>query len=406
MTSLQSDLDRERAEAIQHLLARPLLDVETDREAYTRVARHAPWLTDWFDVACGWTLHVDAAAGFVRLAKRHARPDPTRPLLRPRGSGAPFDRRRYELLCLVAAELVSHQVTTVGLLAQAVTSSGDFATDRHRDRVAFVDALLVLQSWRAVTVTSGDIEDFAGDERANALLTADLSRLHRLIDSATAPSRLDAELSFEAAVDALLREPRYGSAEHADVGDPNRWIRHHLARQLLDGPVLHLDECTEAELAYLSSSAGREWLRARVAEAGFTLEERAEGMLAVDEGARATDETFPAPNGTVHQLALLLLDELVEVRTRTDGSPVRTARSRTMAELTAATARRLDAHPSWARAFQGDGGAARLATDAVELLASFGLVRRDGTVVEARPALCRYSPVEPEIAGRTEPALF
>lgn len=405
MTTLHSDLDRERAEAIQHLLRQPLLDVERDRETYTLVARHAPWLTDWFDVACGWTLHVDLAAGFARLAKRHARPDPTRPLLRRRGSGGPFDRRRYELLCLVAAELVSHQVTTVGLLAQAVTSSGDFAADRHRDRVAFVDALLVLQSWRAVTVTSGDIEDFAGDERANALLTADLSRLHRLIDAATAPSRLDPELPFEAAVDELLREPRYGSAEQADVGDPNRWIRHHLARQLLDGPVLHLDECTEAELSYLASGAGREWLRARVAEAGFTLEERAEGMLAIDERARATDETFPAPNGTVHQLALLLVDELLEPAAGPEG-PVRSARNRTMVELAAATVRRLDAHPSWARAYQGNGGAARLAADAVGLLTSFGLVRSDGTVVEARPALCRYSPTEPEIDRRTEPALF
>lgn len=406
MATLQSDLDRERAEAIQHLLRHPLLDVEGDRDAYTLVARHAPWLTDWFDVTCGWTLHVDAAAGFARLAKRHADPDPTRPLLRRRGSGGPFDRRRYELLCLVAAELVSHQVTTVGLLAQAVSSSGDFATDRHRDRVAFVDALLVLQSWRAVTVTSGDVEDFAGDERANALLTADLSRLHRLIVSAAPPSRLDPELPFAEVVGELLREPRYGSAAQADVGDANRWIRHHLARQLVDGPVLHLDDCTEAELAYLSSGGGREWLRARVAEAGFTLEERADGLLAVDERARATDETFPAPNGTVHQLALLLVDELVEATAGADGGPVRSPRHRTMVELEAATARRLDAHPSWARAYQDDGGAQRLASEAVALLASFGLVRTDGTVVEARPALCRYSPAEPEISRRPEPSLF
>jgi len=406
MTTLQTDLDRERAGAIQHLLRHPLLDVDGDRDAYALVARHAAWLTDWFDVACGWTLHVDPAAGFARLVKRHARPDPTRPLLRRRGSGGPFDRRRYELLCLVAAELVSHQVTTVGLLAQAVASSTDFATDRHRDRVAFVDALLVLQSWRAVTVTSGDVEDFAGDQRANALLTADLSRLHRLIASATAPSRLDPDLSTEDAVGELRREPRYGMAEHADVGDPNRWVRHHLARQLVDGPVLHVDECTEAELSYLSSSGGREWLRARVAEAGFTLEERAEGLLAVDEGARATDETFPAPNGTVHQLALLLVDELVDPGPAPDGTPLRTPRHRTMVELTAATGRRLDAHPSWARAFQGDGGAERLTADAVALLASFGLVRSDGNVVEARPALCRYSPAEPQIAGPVEPALF
>jgi len=407
MTTLQTDLDRERAEAIQHLLRQPLLDVDGDRNAYALVARHGPWLVDWFDVACGWTLHLDAAAGYARLAKRHAEPDPTRPLLRQRGAGGPFDRRRYELLCLVAAELVSHQVTTVGLLAQAVSSTGDFAPDRRRDRVAFVDALLVLQSWRAVTVTSGEVEDFAGDQRANALLTADLSRLHRLLVSATAPSRLDAELSFDAVVGELLREPRYGSPEQSDVGDPHRWVRHHIARRLLDGPVLHLDECKEAELAYLTSGGGREWLRARVAEAGFTLEERAEGMLAVDGDARATDETFPAPNGTVHQLALLLVDELVETVVAPEGTPARSPRHRTLVELVAATERRLEAHPSWARAYQVDGGAERLTAEAVGLLASFGLVRHDDDVVEARPALCRYCPAEPQIAGRPdEPALF
>jgi len=406
MATLQSDLEQERANAIQHLLRRPLLDVEHERDAYTLVARHAAWLTDWFDVACGWTLHVDPAAGFARLTKRDAQPDPTRPLLRLRGSGGPFDRRRYELLCLVAAELVAHQVTTVGLLAQAVASTGDFASDRHRDRVAFVDALLVLQSWGAVVVTSGEVEDYAGDARANALLTADLSRLHRLLAPSVAPSRLGEDLTFDGVLAELLREPRYGSTEQADVGDPHRWVRHHLARQLLDGPVLHLDDCSEAELAYLSSGGGREWLRARVTEAGFTLEERADGLLAVDEGARATDDTFPAPNGTVHQLALLLVDELVETSTGLDGAPVRSPRHRTTAELTAATARRLDGHPSWARAYQGDGGAERLTADAIELLASFRLVRRDGAVVEGRPALCRYLPAEPEIAGTPEPALF
>jgi len=36
MTTLQTDLDRERAGAIQHLLRHPLLDVDGDRDAYAR----------------------------------------------------------------------------------------------------------------------------------------------------------------------------------------------------------------------------------------------------------------------------------------------------------------------------------------------------------------------------------
>lgn len=392
---LATQLDAERAEAIQHLLRRPLLDVGAHHDAYTLVARHAPWLADWFDTTCGWTLHVDPAAGFARLAKRHADPDPTRPLRRLRGSGAPFDRRRYQLLCLVAAELVSHPVTTVGLLARAVGSSGGFEAERHGDRVAFVDALLVLRAWRAVEVTSGDVEDYVGNEKANALLTADLSRLHRLLVPATAPSRVDPGSEFAGAVDALLREPRYDGT-HLDTADPHRATRHLLARRLLDDPVLHLADCTDDQRDYLASGAGRTWLRARVAEAGLILEERAEGLAVVDEAGRTTDDTFPAPNGTVHQMALLLVDHLVaEVPSDEGIAAERRPRTRTRTELVAAVDDHLAARRTWAKAYQEPGGAERLGAEAVALLASFGLVRPspDGAVVEARPALCRYRPL-------------
>lgn len=415
---LAIQLDAERAEAIQHLLRRPLLDVGAHHDAYTLVARHAAWLADWFDTACGWTLHVDAAAGFARLAKRHPDPDPTRPLRRLRGSGAPFDRRRYQLLCLVAAELVSHPVTTVGLLARAVGASGDFEAERHGDRVAFVDALLVLRAWRAVDVTSGDVEDYVGNEKANALLTADLARLHRLLVPATAPSRVDPGRGFAGAVDALLHEPRYDGA-HLDTAEPHRATRHVLARRLLDDPVVHLDDCTDDQRDYLASGAGRTWLRARVAEAGLILEERAEGLAVVDEAGRTTDDTFPAPNGTVHQMALLLIDHLVAEAPTADGTGLeRRPRTRTRTELAAAVEQRLAAHPNWAKAYQEPGGAERLAAEAVAVLRAFGLVRPspDGAAVEARPALCRYrpGPIDGErapaaAAGRrpeTEPTLF
>lgn len=431
---LATQLDAERAEAIQHLLRRPLLDARAQHDAYTLVVRHGEWLVRWYDDTCGWALHVDAAAGFARLAKRQADPDPTRPLRRLRGSGAPFDRRRYQLLCLVSAELVSHPVTTVGLLARAVAAAGAFTPERHRDRVAFVDALLVLRSWRAVEVSSGEVEDYVGNEKANALLTADLARLQRLLAPATAPSRLDPAAPFDDALAALLAEPRYDGA-HLDAGGPHRATRHRLARRLLDDPVLHLDECTDDERDYLASGAGRTWLRQRVAAAGLVLEERSDGLLAVDPAARSTDDTFPGPNGTVHQMALLLVDHLVTdapaagsgagaapdaaasrsgdatgapgadessalasvPRLSSPGLAVTTgrrARTRTRTELVAAVAERLAAHPKWAKAYQEPGGAERLADESVALLAAFGLVRRspDGALVEARPALCRYQP--------------
>lgn len=414
LPELATQLDAERAEAIQHLLRRPLLDARTQPDAYSLVTRHRHELVRWFDETCGWALHVDAAAGFARLAKRQADPDPTRPLRRLRGSGAPFDPRRYQLLCLVAAELVSHPVTTVGLLSLAVAAAGGFTPERRADRadrVAFVDALLVLRSWRAVEVSSGDVEDYVGSEKANALLTADLARLQRLLAPATAPSRIDPTAPFDEALAALLAEPRYDGA-HLDAGDPYRAIRHRLARRLLDDPVLHLDGCTEDERDYLATGAGRTWVRQRVADAGFVLEERADGLLAVDPAARSTDDTFPGPNGTVHQMALLLVDHLVTDASTTDNdadtdaetAAGRRPRTRTRTELVAAVVERLSAHPSWAKAYQEPGGAERLADESVALLAAFGLVRRspDGALVEARPALCRYQPgaIDPEPAAR------
>ena len=74
-----------------------------------------------------------------------------------------------------------------------------------------------------------------------------------------------------------------------------------------------LADLSQAEHDYLLHPSGRAWLRQRVAEAGFELEERAEGVLAVDPEAVATDLQFPAPVGNAYQLALLLIDRLVDL---------------------------------------------------------------------------------------------
>ena len=117
---LGSHLTAERSEAARHLLRRPLLDASADAEGFRLAARHRQWLADWFESTCGWTVHVDVASGYARLLKRAPTVYVSRPLRRTRGAGTSFDRRRYELLCRVAAELVRHPVTTVGLLATAI----------------------------------------------------------------------------------------------------------------------------------------------------------------------------------------------------------------------------------------------------------------------------------------------
>ncbi|MGH9283295.1 MAG: TIGR02678 family protein, partial [Acidimicrobiales bacterium] len=347
-------------------------------------------------------------------------------LRRTRGATAPFDRRRYQLLCLVCAELVRHPVTTVGLLAGAVTRDAGLDTARHGERAALVDALRALMAWGALRATAGDVDAYLGSEKGNAILTADTARLHRLLACATAPSALPEGVTAEEAVDLLVAEPRYGDAPHAPgttssggttttssttttatattAGDEsrNRWARHSLARRMLDQPVVHLDELSPPEADYLATPSGRKWLRERVAEAGFELEERAEGLLAVDPGSLATDHHFPAPLGNAHQLALLLADRLVT----TDDQGTRRLGRLTARQLEAEMAAVFARFPSWARGRRDEGGPERLGREAVELLAAFGLVRLhpDGAV-EARPALARYR-VGDAIVTAPTPSLF
>lgn len=402
---LQGHLAAERAEAVRWMLRHPLLDSRAEPEAFRLVARHVPWLTNYFEGTCGWALALDVSSGFARLAKRPAEVDVTRPLRRRRGEKAPFDRRRYQLLCLVCAELVRNPVTTISLLARSVTAEGGLDSTRHSERSAFVDALGALTEWGALEVSSGDVDAFVGSERANALLNADTALLHRLLVSTLAPSSLPDDLDTESATRRLLEEPRYGTAADDPVDglgeeSRNRWARHRLGRRILDDPVLHLDDLSDTERTYLSSLSGRQWARDRVAAAGMQLEERADGLMAVDPDAIATDSQFPAPAGNAHQLALLLADRLIV--TQPDGSrqPTRLSEAALQEEVDAI----LQRFPGWARGQREEGGPERLARLAVDVLVSFGLARREGNgSVAARPALARYRTGEPMIAGASSP---
>lgn len=396
--ALAEHLADERSRAVRELLAVPMIDVDSDPDAFRLVARHQGWLADWFETACGWALTVDVAAGFARLSKRAAEVDSTRPLRRTRGTGQPFDRRRYQLLCLVCAELVKHPVTTVGLLARAVGPDAALDTSRHGERAAFVDALRALSAWGVLRATGGDVDSFLDSDQGNAMLTADTARLHRMISTATAPSTLPDGIDVDAATDALLAEPRYGDAPDdptsADASQRMRWVRHTLARRILDNPVTYVDDLSPVERDYLANPAGRKWLRERVAEAGLALEERAEGLLAVDPDGIATDRQFPAPMGNAHQLALLLLDRLAQ--------PPGALGS---AELRSEVRSVLGRFPGWARSNREGDGPERLADEAVDLLVGFGLARREpGGTVSARPALARYRCGDPMVAST--PSLF
>ncbi|MFF0768263.1 TIGR02678 family protein [Nonomuraea wenchangensis] len=374
----------EIARAVRTLLGRPLVSRHADQAAFDLVRKRRQPLVQWFDYFCGWRLVVEPRQGYARLAKVSPRADATRPARRTRGSGAPFDRRRYTLLCLCAAELLAAPVTTVGLLARRVARAAaaepgvpPFDPVRGEERAAFADALALLQQYGALT----SLHEPPTDD-ADVLYRADTTLVTRLLTTPVPPSTLQA-----ADLAALTAEPRYGGDDPTET-QRVLWARHSLVRRLLDEPVVYHDDLTPDQYAYAASPTGRRTIRRAAEEAGFVLEERAEGFLLVDPDAIATDGRFPDDGSPAKVAALLLLDPLIT------GGPLTAAR---LADEAAGLLRRF---PQWARSYQSRDGAARLAADALEVLARFGLARRTGDRVTALPAAARYrvAPDYPEDA--------
>ncbi|MEU1724940.1 TIGR02678 family protein [Nonomuraea sp. NPDC005692] len=384
MSSLANQLVRaekeEIARAIRTLLARPFLAADDEPAAFAVIRKRREPLTRWFDYFCGWRLVVEPREGYARLVKVGSRPTATRPARR-RAGGPPFDRRRYTLLCLCAAELLAAPVATIGMLAGRVARAAavepgvpPFDPVGADERAAFVDALKLLERHGAITATDGTTDAYLGDEEAKVLYRVDTTRVIRLLAAPVPPSRLPGAAGTPA---ALTVEARYGGDEPSET-QRALWARHSVIRRLLDEPVVYRDELTPAQAAYAASLTGRRMIRRAAEEAGFVLEERAEGLLLVDTEATATDTRFPDDGGHAKVAALLLLDLLV------------TAGPLPAGRLDEEAAELLRRFPQWARAYQSDGGAPRLAADALAVLAMFGLARRTGDRVAALPAGARY----------------
>ncbi|MFH8387029.1 TIGR02678 family protein [Kitasatospora sp. NPDC018058] len=378
------------ARGIRLLLGRPLVTERGDPSAFELVRRRQDPLTKWFDYYCGWQLVVEPRLGYARLLKIRAVPDASRPARRLRSGKAPFDRRRYTLLCVVAAELLPVPVTTVGLLADRVVQAcatdealPPFDTASRPERMAFVDVLKLLESYGALLTVDGVTESFADSAQAKVLYRVDATVLMRLLAAPVGPSRLavpaeETALRFEELLRDTVRESRYGGADASDA-QRNLRLRHSLLRRLLDDPVLHHDELSADELAYLTSPTGRQIVRRAAEQGGFVLEERAEGLLLVDPEGIATDSRFPDDSATARVAALLLLEPLTAAP---DGL--------TPEQLGAEATELLLRFPAWAKSYQSEDGAQRLTADAVRVLADFGLARRIGDRTVPRPAAFRY----------------
>ncbi len=381
------------ARGIRLLLATPLVTEHTAPDAFELVRRRQVPIAKWFDYHCGWVLTVEPRFGYARLAKIRTEHDSTRPARRLRSGRTPFDRRRYTLLCVVAAELLSGPVTTIGLLADRVKQATatdpvllTFDTAGRGERMAYVDVLRWLESYGALSVVDGNTESYVDSAEAKVLYRVDTTLLLRLL---AAPNGASAQAvppeevgpGWAGHLDGLVAQNRYGAAEEsASDTQRNLWLRHSILRRLFDDPVLYRDTLSDEQRRYLASPSGRQTLHRAAEQAGFVLEERAEGYLLVDPEAIATDRKFPDDSGTAGAAALLLLDALVAAPGGLTGE-----------QLQAEARARLHRFPRWAKTYRDGDGAARLVDDALAVLESFGLAERGTGRVRALPAAARYA---------------
>ncbi len=404
MSSLNNQLviaERDEvARGIRLLLANPLISERTSADWFDLVRRRREPILQWFDYYCGWTLIVEPRLGYARLVKVRAATDPSRPARRARSGRAPFDRRRYVLLCFVAAELLMVPVTTIGLLADGVSraSGADpvvntFDSASRAERMAFVDVIRMLESFGVLEVVDGSTENFVESATAKVLYRIDSTLLLRLLAAPVGPSQLgippdEVPLRLDELLAMATREQRYGAVA-GDGPDPvpssdvqrNLWLRHSIFRRLTDDPVLYLDDLSIEERSYLASPTGRQLLHRAAEQGGFVLENRTEGMLLIDTECIATDSRFPDDASTAKVAALLLLDGM-------DGPC-------TTGQLQVAATALLAKFPRWARSYREDDGPAQLVSDALAVLQGFGLVSATGGLVRPLPAAARYAAGDP-----------
>lgn len=398
-TQRQAEHAEERARAARELLSQPMVDATRNPTVFELIRRHYGFLAEWFQTYCGWNLEVDMRSGWARLLKTTQRPDPIRPARRTRGARLPFDRRRYTLLCLAGAELARPGLqTTIGRLAEQVKALSQtldevdtYEPDRYSERSAFVDVVKFYEQVGVLQIVQGDTRSYSDSADAKVLFRVDTNRLGRLLTDATSPSRIG---GTQPDLDALTVDMRYGDPQRPEATTDEqrrRRARHSLYRRLVDDPVVYFHDLDPDEMTYWQSQKPR--VASTLRDIGLHLEQRAEGLLALDPTGQATDTRFPDENSIAKHAALILLDVFCGInRTTSDHqAPVhgpyvvsRNAARQLLADL-------LENFPKWARTYQTEDGPDLLLNDAVDMLSSFGLVTATPTAIVALPAAARYA---------------
>lgn len=380
--------DQERRDALRALLMCPLMTAA--HPDFVAVRRHADDLREWFAHQTGWILHVERDC--ARLYKRPAD-------LRDATRGVPdFERRRYVLFCLACAALerADPQITlrTLGerLLVLAaepelIESGFSFTLEAQHERRDLVGVCRALLGLGVLHRVAGDEDAFVA-RAGDALYDVQRRVLASLLAATRGPSTWPAGSApdtLEARLAALVDE----YAPDSDEGRRTA-VRQHLARRLLDDPVLYFDELDADMRAYLQNQRGP--MAARLCDGcGLVPEQRAEGLALVDESGDLTDTAMPA-EGTAAHVTLLVAEYLAGIARQEPGSTI--AESEIAVFIMQAA---VEYGRYWRKSAREPGAEKELVRDALTRLAMLRLIERRDTIVIPLPALARFALGEPQL---------
>lgn len=373
--------------ALRSLLMCPLMP--PGHADFPAVRRQAERLREWFARETGWPLHVDREG--ARLFKRPA------DLSAPTRGLPDYDRRRYVLLCLAAAvlERADPQITLRQIGERIVQQAADpaletlgFAFTLHgaAERRELVLVCRTLLDHGILERVAGEEESFVQDgsgPQSDALYDIHRRLLAGLLAAVRGPSTWRAE-ETPGNTEARLHTLVTGFTVDSEQGRRDA-IRHHLARRLLDDPVLYTDTLDEETRSYFVNQRGV--LASRLCEAtGLVAEQRAEGLALIDESGQLTDVAIPAEGTEAH--VTLLVAEYLARRLRDERAPLRATESEIALFLREAAGRY---GRYWRKSARAPGAEHELAEIAIARLCRLGLMLRDLHGLHPLPAIARFS---------------
>jgi len=378
---------------LRALLMHPLM--AAGHEDFPAVRRQSERLRDWFARETGWPLHVEREG--ARLFKRPANlSDDTR--------GIPaYDKRRYVLLCLACAvleradpqitlQLLGERVIQWALEPMLASRGFEFTLRTSAERRDLVAVCKTLLEQGVLQRVAGEEESFIHDGNGtqhDALYDVQRRMLAGMLAAVRGPSTWraeDAPIQFEDRLRSLVVEHQVESEQgHRDA------LRHHLARRLLDDPVIYTASLDPDAQAYFVNQRGT--MASRLCEAtALTAEQRAEGLALTDESGQLTDVSMPAEGTEAH--ATLLVAEYLAQRLRDDSRSAATTDKAIAAFLRGAVEQY---GRYWRKSAREPGAEQELADIALDRLYKLQLVHRQEGWIHPLPAIARFAIGETQV---------